>query len=421
MSRFTTQVAWTFATRVVMIFNSLAAGIIVAHWLGAEGVGQLAVINVAVATIVQLGSFGLPSSNTYFIAQDQARFRSAALNSLMFALGVGSVLALTLSALASLRPDWFGFDSARLINIAAISIPFQLITLIGLNILLAVGKVRQFNILDLVSQSFVLINAVLVWLLIKGDLGTLVLWNTVTSVVVSIVIAFLLVMSAKSLAQSKWRADIALLRRMITYGLKFHVSILAGAIIIRADLLVVNHFRGAAEAGVYSIASQFALMLMLLPGVIATLLFPRVTVEQDARGETTCLVTRYTALMMFIFCLGAVPFSLLLPLVYGAAFYDATALLWILLPGVYLIGLESVLVQHFNALGLPRAIPVYWVITLVLNLLLVFALVPRFGAQGAAIASTISYAAIFGLVALHFQSSTGRSFAEVFVLGSLRG
>ena len=421
MSRFTTQVAWTFATRVVMIFNSLAAGIIIAHWLGAEGVGQLAVINVAVATLVQLGSFGLPSSSTYFIAQDQARFRAAALNSLMFALAVGLILALALSTVASIRPEWFGFETVRLLHIAAISIPFQLITLIGLNILLAVGKVRQFNILDLVSQSFVLINAVCVWLLVKGDLGTLVWWNTATSVLVSVVIALLLVISAKHLAQSKWRADIALLRRMITYGLKFHISILAGAIIIRADLLVVNHFRGAAEAGVYSVASQFALLLMLLPGVIAMLLFPRIATAQDTRGETTCVVTRYTALIMFISCLAAVPLSLLLPLVYGAAFYDATGLLWILLPGVYLIGLESVLVQHFNALGLPRAIPLYWLVTLALNLVLVFALVPRLGAQGAAIASTISYAAIFGFVALHFQSSTGRSFTEVFVLGSMRG
>ena len=164
-----TQIAWTFATRVVMIFNSLAAGIIVAHWLGAEGVGQLAVINVAVATIVQVGSFGLPSSNTYFIAQDQAHFRAAAFNSLVFALGVGSLLALALSATASWRPDWFGLDSVRLIHIAAVSIPFQLITLIGLNVLLAIGKIRQFNILDLVSQSFVLINAVCVWLWIRGD------------------------------------------------------------------------------------------------------------------------------------------------------------------------------------------------------------------------------------------------------------
>lgn len=421
MLSFSSQVAWTFVTRLLMIFNSVVAGIIVAWWLGAEGVGALAVINVAVATIVQLGSFGLPSSNTYFIAQDQTHFRAAAINSLIFALGVGWLLALALSTVAVLRPDWFGLASAQLIQIAALSIPFQLITLIGLNILLAVGKVREFNLLDLAGQSFVLINAVLVLLVLKRGLELLVTLNALASILVSIVIVALLVISGRNLVQSRWRADMALLRRMITYGLKFHVSIMAGAIIIRADLLVVNHFRGAAEAGVYSVASQFALLLMLLPSVIATMLFPRVTSEQDARGETTCLVSRYTTFIMFLCCLAAVPFSLLLPVIYGSAFGDATKLLLILLPGVYLMGLESVLVQHFNALGLPRAIPLYWVATLVLNLILVFALVPRLGAQGAAIASSISYATIFALVALHFHTSTGRSFAEVFVLRSVRG
>jgi len=419
--RFSSQIVWTFATRLLMIVNSVAAGIIVAWWLGAKGVGELAVINVAVTTIVQLGSFGLPSSNTYFIAKDQERFRAAAINSLVFALAVGSILAIGLSALASFRPDWFGFIPPKLIRIASISIPFQLLTLIGLNILLAIGKVKEFNLLDLAGQSFVLINAVVVLLVLNSGLDALVTLNTAASIVVSLAVALLLALSARSLAQSKWRADISLLRRMITYGLKFHVSILAGVIMLRADLLVVNHFRGPAEAGVYSVASQFGLLLMLLPGVIATLLFPRVTAEQDARGETTCLVTRYTTFIMFLCCLAAAPFSLLLPVLYGAAFSDATRLLLILLPGVYLMGLESVLVQHFNALGLPRAIPVYWVVTLVLNLILVFALAPRYGALGAAIASTISYAAIFALVALHFHTSTGRSFSEVFVLGSLRG
>ena len=415
------QIAWTFATRLLMIFNSVVAGIIVARWLGAKGVGELAVINIAVATLVQLGSFGLPSSSTYFIAQDQERFRSAAINSLIFALPVGSILALALSATGAFRPDWFGFVSPELISIASISIPFQLITLIGLNILLGLGKVKEFNLLDLAGQSFVLINAVLVLIFLNRGLGTLVTLNTAAAILVSVVVSTLLVLSARTLAQSQWRADMSLLRRMIAYGIKFHVSILAGAIMLRADLLVVNHFRGPEEAGVYSVASQFALLLMLLPGVIATLLFPRVTAEQDARGETTCLVTRYTTFIMFLCCLAAVPFSLLLPVLYGAAFSDATKLLLILLPGVYLMGLESVLVQHFNALGLPRAIPVFWVITLALNLVLVFTLVPRFGAQGAAIASSISYAAIFALVALHFHTSTGRSFTEVFVLGSLRG
>src|SRR5262245_26453536 len=175
---FSFQVGWTLATRLLMVFNSVVAGIIVARWLGADGVGQLAVINVAVTTIVQVGSFGLPSSNTYFIAQDQSHFRAAAINSLVFALGTGSILALTLTATAALRPDWFGFVSPNLIRIAAISIPFQLMTLIGLNILLAVGKIREFNLLDLAGQSFVLINAVLVLLLLKHGLDTLITFNT---------------------------------------------------------------------------------------------------------------------------------------------------------------------------------------------------------------------------------------------------
>ncbi len=280
MSTFSKQITWTFATRVLMIFNSVVAGIIVAWWLGAEGVGQLAVINVTIATIVQVGSFGLPSANTYFIAQDQERIRVAAINSLIFALVAGTILALALIVLASLRPQLFGLVSPELIRIASISIPFQLISLIGLNILLAIGKVKQFNLLDLAGQSLVLINALFALIVFNRGLETLVTLNTAASIIVSIVIATLLVIAARTLQTSQWRTDLALLRRMIGYGLKFHVTIVAAAIILRADLLVVNHFRGPAEAGVYSVASQFAMMLMLLPGVIATLLFPRVTAEQ---------------------------------------------------------------------------------------------------------------------------------------------
>jgi O-antigen/teichoic acid export membrane protein len=203
---------------------------------------------------------------------------------------------------------------------------------------------------------------------------------------------------------------------MVKYGIKSHLSILAGALIFRADLLVVNHFRGASEAGVYSLASQMATMLMMLPSVIATLLFPRVTAEQDRTGNTTCVVTRHTAMVMFLCCLAAAPLSFLLPLFYGVAFSDATYQLLILLPGVYLIGLQSVLVQHFNAMGLPKMIPTFWLITLVVNLIMVFGLVPTFGARGAAVASALSYALISFLMITYFLIDTRRSLSELFVL-----
>ena len=43
---------------------------------------------------------------------------------------------------------------------------------------------------------------------------------------------------------------------MLRYGSKFYISLAASLIILRADLLIVNFYRGAAEAGVYAISTQ---------------------------------------------------------------------------------------------------------------------------------------------------------------------
>src|SRR5436305_836991 len=228
--RFSVHVAWTLLARILMTVNSVAAGIIVARWLGAEGFGQLAVINVAVSTIVQLSSAGLPSANTYFIAQDKSRYAAAAINSFLFALMTGSILALGLTGLAMWRPDWFGYIPPRLIGIAAISIPFQLITLVGLNIFLAVGRIERFNLLDLAGQSFVLINAVVALFVLHAGLWALVSLNTGASVLMGImIVALVAAYGTKMKEVSKWRPSLKLFARRMRYGLKFHISILAGA------------------------------------------------------------------------------------------------------------------------------------------------------------------------------------------------
>jgi O-antigen/teichoic acid export membrane protein len=313
----------------------------------------------------------------------------------------------------------FGYIPPGLIGIAAVSIPFQLLTLLGLNVFLAVGRIDRFNQLDVAGQSFVLVNALVALVVLGAGLWTLVSLNTVATVLVSILIVWLIGrhMAGREGLGARWRPDFGLFKRMMRYGVKFHVATLAGLLIFRADLLVVNHFRGASAAGVYSVASQVAMMLMVLPGVIATLLFPRVTAEQETRVDLTCRVTRHTAFVMLLVCVLSVPASFLLPLLYGAAFADVTVQLLILLPGVFLIGIESVLVQYFNAAGLPVMIPLFWAATLALNLALTFTLVPAYGARGAALASTVSYTIIFALVALYFRARAGRTLSEALLLG----
>ncbi len=415
--RFSTHVAWTFATRVVMIASSIGGSIIVAHLLGADGLGALAVLNVAVAVALQIGSAGLPSANTYFIARDKSCLAPACANALAFAIAAGCALALGVFALARFYPASFGDVPTGLIVIAAASIPFQLIILLGLNIFLGMNRIGHFNLLDAAAQSFVLINAVVALIIFGEGLRVQVSLNTAASVLMSLVIVWVIKrMLVEEASGHRFRFDLALFKRMARYGIKFHVAVIAALLIFRADLLIVNHFRGATEAGVYAVATQVAMMLMLLPGVIGTLLLPRIASEQDARGQMTMRVTRHTAFVMFLICLAAVPASFALPLVYGAPFADASWQLLILLPGIYLVGIESVLVQHFSSLGLPRAIPLFWLVTLGINVALNLAFVPMFGARAAAAASSISYALIFMLVAGYFRAQTGNRFSTMLLL-----
>ena len=414
---FLSGVVLTFGTRLLMLAGVFGSGIVIARWLGPDGFGVYAVVNVTVALALQVGSAGLPSANTYFIARDRETVGPVWANAIAFALVIGSLLAAAVLALAWLRPSMFGGVSTRLLVIAAISIPFQLLFILNLNVLLALDRIRQLNLFDGLLPALVLVNAVVALILLHRQLTFLIALNTIVGSVLSLV---LMIYLRKIIAHQKdspaLRPNAQLLKTMLAYGVKFYVSIMAGTIILRADLLIVNRFRGAAEAGVYGIASQFSFLLLMLPGVIATLLFPRVAATQDDRGEFAVLVTRHTTVVMLMTCLGAVALAYLLPFIYGANFGDATVQLLILLPGIFLMGLESVLVQHFTGTGLPAAIPWFWVITVAFNIGLNLLIVPTFGARGAAVNSTLSYALIFLLVAIYFRIKTGRGAGETFIL-----
>lgn len=415
--RFRAHVAWTLGARVLILAGGLLASIIVARVLGAEGLGALTVINVTVAVVLQVGCAGLPSANTYFISRDRRELAPVWANALLFGLAAGAVLALAVACLVFFRPALFGSVPARLILIAIISIPFQLVTLLGLNVFLSVDRIAELNLLDALSQFFILVNTVVALLILASGLPLLVALNTAASILLSAVVVFLI---GRRLRKEKrrraFRPDFDLLKRMARYGMKFHVAGLAYLLIFRADLLIVNHFRGEAEAGGYSVASQMAVLLMMLPGVIATLIFPRVTAARDHEGYLITRVTRHTSFIMLIICLLAAPASFLLPVLYGPAFADVPVQLLILLPGVYLVGVEAVLVQYFTGTGLPVAIPLFWLLTLVVNVLLNLAFVPDYGARAAALSSTISYALIFLLVASYFHTQTGHGLSKTFIL-----
>jgi O-antigen/teichoic acid export membrane protein len=180
---------------------------------------------------------------------------------------------------------------------------------------------------------------------------------------------------------------------MMRYGGRVWVSCLLSFLVIRSDLLLVNYFRGTAEAGVYSIAVQIADTLLLLPVTIGMILLPRVAAESEGRqDEVTARVLRHTAL--FLGALVVAAFVLVGPVVrllYGPGFEGAIAATRCLLPGIFALGLNGVLMNHFSGRGMPPVTLLAPLAGVLINVALNLVVVPRFGIRGAATTSSAAY------------------------------
>jgi O-antigen/teichoic acid export membrane protein len=135
----------------------------------------------------------------------------------------------------------------------------------------------------------------------------------------------------------------------------------------------------------------------MLSQAVDIVILPRLSALHDdeaSRLRLTPLVARWVFILSFI---GAFILAILgLPfirIVYGSEYVGAyRALLW-LLPGIVLISGTRVLANDISARGRPE-LNMYtaWLI-LIINIVANLLLIPHFGIEGAAIASTIAYTA----------------------------
>ena len=247
-ARFSRDVALTLAARVFIAGGSLLAGIIVARWLGAASVGILASLSVVTILAVTLGGFGVTSSITLLIARENSKLKGVIVNAVAFAVCVGGILALGIAGLIKLRPGIIGDVPLPLVKVTILAIPFQLLSLFCLASFLALRRIGLFNALDMLSPAFLVINPIVVLVLLGLGIFELVAVNTAISILLSFFVLGALLREARS-NDGSWRPDLKLFGQMLKYGAKFYVALVASIIIFRADLLIVNYFRNAAEAG----------------------------------------------------------------------------------------------------------------------------------------------------------------------------
>lgn len=386
------SMAGNLAAQGCAVFLVFLSGLCVARLSGAEVLGEYALLRVLPWLTGVVVSCGLPLASAYFLAgelRDDPRLRPTL--ALLAAVGAtaGALLWLAgvplLDAFFSTVPRWQ-------LALLAVTVITQLLTVWGKACCQGQADMRGANLVIVAEELLFLPAYGLALLAGLRD----------TDAVVAALLAGGAAATATSLGRiartgfvgRHWgRPSAPLAAQVLRYGARGQLGNLLLLVNLRLDFLVVGALSGPAVLGVYAVASKFA-ELMRLPAVaMHYVLYPRFARDGPrlAAREVRRMLPRALALTAALALPLAGAAVLALPLLYGPAFRDAVLPACILLGGLAFEGAAAVCTAYLFGVGRPGlnscAMGAGVAVTVVLDVLLI----PRFGAVGAAVASSAAY------------------------------
>ncbi len=201
------------------------------------------------------------------------------------------------------------------------------------------------------------------------------------------------------------------LNALLGFGLQSYLANVASFLNYRLDSLIINALLNVVNLGYYSIAVAMSEAIWYLANAVSTVMFPHVSsMDRKQADRLIASVCRNTLLATFIGCVAMLLLGRwLVILIFTDRMLPAVQALWLLLPGTLMLGLGKVASSYFIGIGKPiygaYVAPMNLVLTVGLDLLLI----PRYGINGAAVASSIVYTlgSVIALALLRKESKQG--------------
>lgn len=415
--KFVKSVSITFVTKAFLIVVGLITSVLTARYLGPAGKGVLAVLTVIQSVALQFGGLGIHSANTYFIAKDNRNLAPIATHSLLFGLGMGSILAVAVLGIGLAFPTWLKGIPLLYLVLVAVPLPFVLSSNLFQNIVLGLKRVVVYNAFETAGSITGLVSVVLALVILGAGVKLLLVFMAVVSIGISASFVFY---TLTRIVREKLRTDAALLRSSFQFGLKSYSACIFSYLVIKADILLINYFIGFTPVGVYSIASRVADLLLLFPQVVGVMLFPWISAEKEEGSTFMLKVSRGTSwvllpILLMVFFVSPPVVRLL----YGEPFMGSILPIRILLPGMFFYAMMGIYSNYLAGRGFPPVAVLAPMAACAMNLGLNWYWIPKYGINGAALASTISYGIGYGILLFAIKKRDSVRIIDFFV-GSLR-
>ncbi len=376
---------WLFTDRFLRVLANFAIGICAARLLGPASYGDISYAQTVLAFLMLVAALGLNGVVVKHVI-DRPADAAATLGTAFAAQTIASLIAGVATIAIALGAS--GNDSHAL-----------LVAIVACGLALRPSEIYRYWFEANVNARRAVIadNA---GFLLSGSLKVFILYyyRSVEAFAWALVIEQLLGAVALCIAYrtdrtrpGRWRFDRRLLGRLLQQAWPLMLSGVAVALYMRIDQFVIMDIRGSAEMGIYAAAVRLSEMFYVLPTIVATSFFPRwhSLIGDVSRHRD---MVQSTMSGMIVACLAlclAMSFLAdpIVRLLYGPSFTAAGPVLVVHIWTCVFVSMGILGNQWYLSHGLQSRTLMFTLLGAGCNFGTNLALVPHWGALGAAVAS----------------------------------
>lgn len=379
--------------RGLYYFTVLAVTIFLSRYLQASDAGAFYYTLLVLSFFVLILSFSLDAAITFYVAKNHS---TQWLKAMIPAWSIGAGLIGPVIANACFS----------LLHLTAIVMPFQFSIFVFLfiagqcliNFSSAWLQAKQSFFWPYAIQAFSNIAFILagLWLIQAGKERDQLFFIYFTFIFLSGVILYFMVLSQKrankvTLTDARYSG-----KQFFGYAFTALWANILFFLVYRMDAWFLNQSPSCtdAELGNYLQASKLGQMLLILPQVAASVVFPQ-TAKGKSNAHLLHSITSISRLLsiffMILFIFIALTGNIIFPFVFGETFIGITTPLLILIPGIYFLAVHTILAAWIGGGGYVKQNVVSAAMALVIAAIGYYFTIPLYGTIAAASVSSVSY------------------------------
>lgn len=284
------------------------------------------------------------------------------------------------------------------------------------SLLLGKEKIQQFNLLEIIKSSVLLVSIVyFFWSMNDVSLES-VIYGYALSYIIPLVFSFFQILKYFKSEPIENKKEKSMLSSLLKYGFEIQINNISHMINYRFCFYIIEKWKGKDALGIFSIALSLCEVIWIIAKSISTFQYSKIVNTTDAESQRK--LTIHSLQLSLLATIPPLVILIVLPsslfaFIFGDEFGSIRKVLFSLSLGVIFLSVFTIINHYFSGIGKnkPNIIGSFIGNVVVVSLCLI--LIPTWGNIGAGIATSATYLVILAYIVYRFMRHTKTTFTEL--------